>query len=316
MVTLMEDAGDSPATIEAAIQTLLDELDSDLSKLAANLGMDIDTLAGLFGLSTAALAAALTLTEAQVTAALGGLSTIHQAVIRPGNPHLHAGVIIYETVGFGFDALPAAERSVIVPIRYADIDWVGVLEEDDTITISNAEDAANNRSEPVLYGPYGHSEDYVSNGDFATGDGGAPEGADDWTMGVGGAWSTNWTWAAGSVTHVTGTHPIYQDPSDMAIAPSGTDSDKFLVVVTVSGITAGSLDVMWGTARYGNIAADGTHYFYVAEDGVTGLILTPTTNFDGVVSSVKMHKFPGVVVTGSLTENANDTRAIITLSER
>jgi len=123
----------------------------------------------------------------------------------------------------------------------------------------------------------GHSSDYCYNGGFASGDG--------WTLGSG------WSIASGKATHSTAGAPTGVLSQDLGIVAQNA---KATVGVTVSGRTAGSVDVTLAGVTVATMNANATTQSnaYTATAG-TLLEFVPTGDFDGSIDDVGVYVAKG-----------------------
>lgn len=110
-------------------------------------------------------------------------------------------------------------------------------------------------------------DNLVLNGEFADGS--------EWTFG------SDWVIDQGKATHLVGTAGTIYQP-----AYAGFDaSNYFKLTLTVTGMSAGSLDTGFGVT----ITQNGTYniyLYYITDD----LVFTPTSDFDGSISLVSSYK--------------------------
>jgi hypothetical protein len=232
----------------------------------------------------------------------GKIGMTFQAAVRPGNPHLHRGVFVAQ----GQDSW-----WLIGPLD-ATRNWKGVFVKDDVLALLDAEDSAND-GRSITAGNTPDDTDIgvelVGNGDFATGDGGTPEGADGWTNA--GAWDTHWAWTAGKVTHLTGTETLTHTFAD---APTNGAAIRNHCQFTVADRTAGSVTVAVGS-RLRTVSANGTYSIAIVSGA--DLVITPTTDFDGSITNVSAMNFGGIACQADdLVENSEDTKMRLVLQER
>lgn len=121
---------------------------------------------------------------------------------------------------------------------------------------------------------YSQGSNLVVNGNFAD--------ASGWVVGA------NWVLGSGLAQHSAGsTDPINQD----LITPI-TAGELFSVQLTISGMTAGSIEVALDTSTVTfTESANGTYLLTFTADGIgtdTNIVLTPTTDFDGALSNVSV----------------------------
>ena len=136
--------------------------------------------------------------------------------------------------------------------------------------------------------PYNQSEDsifvlmkqtpcddtLVTNGDFAT--------DTDWTI----TGTDQWTIVDGKICASVGTVETFSQ-----VVGSFTVFDKFVINLTVQGMTAGSLEVYLGGSLVKTITENGIYAIYVGSSWSTDeLLFSKSADFDGCVDSISLFK--------------------------
>jgi len=186
---------------------------------------------------------------------------------------------------------------------------------DDVVEISNAENTSNNKRLKVRYSTAPGGVDLITNGGFAS--------ATGWTeAGDGG---TEVTITGGKAVFSVATCTLSQAEADMvgAGAASATSvgwiaATYYLVTFTLDTVSAGTLAVGTNTTpAQHTVTAAGTHRALILGDNnAAGLIFT-ATGFTGNLDNVSLIPFSGLAFYDELgTDNAADTKLVITLQER
>jgi hypothetical protein len=182
--------------------------------------------------------------------------------------------------------------------------------DNDYIRISNAADENMNGRYRVEKAPGTAQEDVISNGIFTN--------------------TTGWTEASGNVS-ITGGQAVftsangsgdklYQAKADMAT--SWTNAKLYLVTLTLSSISGGSLNIGTNTnTSQATLSSNGTYNVIIeADNHANGLVFTPTS-FTGNLDSVSAIGWTGLKLTTAFYNDVNvdytsDTKMKIVLEER
>lgn len=185
-----------------------------------------------------------------------------------------------------------------------------VLLVNDYIRISNAADPNMNGRYRIAVASNAAQSDVIANGGFAS--------------------ATGWTEATANVAITggkavftaanSGTDKLYQAKADMAT--TWTNNRVYMVTVTISDFTGGSLDVGTNTnSAQGTVTGNGTFNILVTADNhADGLVFTPTA-FTAGMDNVSAIGWTGLVLTtpfynDSTVAYASDDSMKITLEER
>lgn len=231
----------------------------------------------------------------QVITQLGLINYTYQERVRIGNPHEFDFAVV-EAVA---DALSPGGTIRVNDARESYLNPFKVFAANDTVTLVDATAPENKgQSFRVRFAIPDSGPNILTNPDFSS----------DWT-------TTNWTISSGEATHNTGnTSPLSQAYANMDYLQTG----MFIASFTVSGRTAGTVDVQWATTGpVRTIGADGEFEAIVEMSASDAFTFTPTSDFDGTISEPVLVPFTGLAFTGGLNANSDpETKLDIVLSER
>jgi hypothetical protein len=141
----------------------------------------------------------------------------------------------------------------------------------------------------------------TTNGDFSS--------ATGWTVGAG------WAIAGGTATHTPGSTAALSQATAIPTARA-----VYEVQVTTTSGTAGVLSVKMGEGDWDLDGVDGAQAwirFFEISDDVTALIMTPDTDYDGVITLISIRRLPalriGLVGTGDDFFLAADSQGAVRL---
>lgn len=290
----------------ARLQNIINQMQpiADLSRAAEDLIRQMSAEGNAASAIDTAVANLLTpigTLRTNVASLLSGLSITHQPVIRVGMPHNYtfARLVAADVINYGNGTIRVAEDFETATNPFS------VLQTGDVITISDAENEANNGSYVVRAGPNtAGTTDHISNGEIT----GA---ATDWTLtGVGVAYGTN------NIAFTGGSNGnAKQTVADMATG--WTAGKAYLVTFTVA-FTGGAIAVGTNTTPIQFSAnTAGVHQCVILADAhADGLIfqgVLATLNID----TISMVPFSGIALTTELgADDSKDESLVITLSER
>lgn len=185
---------------------------------------------------------------------------------------------------------------------------------DDVVEISNAENASNNKRLKVRYSTAPGGIDLITNGGFASATGWTEASAD---IGITG----------GVAVFANATATLSQAEADMVNAGAASATSVGWIAATYylctfdvleNGSISGSLAVGTNTTpAQHTVTAVGTHRALILGDNnAAGLVFTATA-FTGGLDNVSLIPFSGLAFYDELgTDNAADTKLVITLQER
>ena len=238
---------------------------------------------------------------------LSAIPIVYQSKVKIGMPANYTSAVIKASdpanSNYGTIQVEAAKETYTSPFS--------VFQASDVVSITSAEDDANNLPWIVRYTPATAGTDKCTNGGFAS--------------------SASWTEAATGITFSGGKcnflvadyngsitfDELYQAKAAMT-GGAWTDGARYLVTFTISSYSAGSLSTGTVADRYqATFSSDGTHSAIVTADSDTkGLIFTPST-FTGSIDNVSIIPWNGLAFTGGIgSDNTADTSLVITLQER
>jgi hypothetical protein len=183
----------------------------------------------------------------------------------------------------------------------------GMFVANDVVRITNASDPAVNGRYIVEYTPGTAQVDVINNGGF--------NDTSDWTEA-----SAAIVITGGVAAFTAATATLKQVKTDMAV--SWTNGKRYLVTVTISGASAGVLDVGTNTTpAQVSLSSNGTYTCNILADNHADGLLFTATGFTGNLDDVSAIGWTGLAFTGAMTTDENqvtlaDTGLIIALEER
>lgn len=246
----------------------------------------------------------------EIVTNLSAIPVLYQSRVKIGMPERYTSARIEATNQSNVNDYGEACAVIRAPHAYEmEISPFSVFQSGDIVSISRAENSANNISAVVRYTPETATSEIIINGGFSS--------ASNWTET--GDSGTEVTITGGKAVFSSATCTLSQAKADM-VGGGGNwvNSHKYLVTFTLDTVSAGTLSVGTNTnpAQH-TVTASATHTAIIsADNNAAGLIFT-ATGFTGNLDNVSVIPFTGIGLTTPLTtDNTADTSLVITLQER
>jgi hypothetical protein len=236
--------------------------------------------------------------RSELSSLLTAIPSTYRFRVKVGMPAAYDGARITASDaingGYGTLRVRAAQESTISPFT--------LFQAGDRVMISDAEDPDYNGAWTLRFTPQALGSNVLVNTNFAS----------NWT-------TTNWVVSGGSADHSTGnTSALTQAYGVMS---GVSDNTPYLLSFTVSGMTAGSVTATFDSAVNSLVVtANGTYECIVYSESGGTLSFTPTSTFDGAISSPSLTPWTGLAFSGGIGQttvsNSFDTSVIVALEER